>query len=629
MSRSKTVPAVGPLCPPLAFGALLFAAGPALAVTFTDVTADAGIDHVQAFAPAGGELYMTGGAAAGDYDGDGWTDLFVTRLGAPDILYRNRGDGTFEDVSAAAGFTAPLKTNGAAWGDIDNDGDLDLYVTAGDDYRFYLYANQGDGTFLEQGLQRNAAVANNQRRFGQGVAFGDYDRDGFLDILTSDWGNFAQLSTSRLLRNRAHAGVGTFSDVTVATGLNVHRTESSFRFSPRFTDLDADGHTDVVFASDFLTSQLFWNNGDNTFTDGTIPANVGTDENGMGSTVGDFDGDGRLDWFITAIKAVPGAVDPLQDTGNRLYRNLGDRTFEDVTDHAGVRDAGWGWGTTFFDYDHDGDLDLIATNGWGDDHINDPTTLWRNDGDGRFTDVSADMGITDTLLGRGLLTLDYDNDGDLDVFVVNHADEPILYRNDGGNDAAWLRIATLGTDSNRDGIGARITVIPDLDDPEQIMLREIDGGSNFLAHNEMTAHFGLGNRDTVDRIEILWPSGKLQVLTDVAANTELLVREPATIGDLNRDGQINLDDLDLFISALAGNRDERYFLDHHAYGNFFAADANGDGLVDNLDIAGFVEAVSTAMGTDAAALSSHVTVPEPTTLSTLAVLACPLMRRRR
>ncbi len=586
------------------------------AATFTNVTANAQINHLQrSSGSASTFLDMTGGAAAGDVDGDGWVDLFVTRLDGSDILYRNMGNGTFSDISSTSGFTASLPTNGATFGDIDNDGDLDLYVTATGHGRFYLYTNDGTGSFTEQGIARNAHVPSPAFGYGQSAAMGDYDRDGLLDIVTGDWGNVASIGKARLLKNRADAP-GYFTDVTVATGVDQNPTDNTFRFSPRFADMNNDGLPDLTFAADFLQSQLFWNNGDGTFTDGTQAANVGTDQNGMGSTIADFDGDGDLDWFVTAIKAHPDDPNPIQDTGNRLYVNNGDGTFHDGTDAAGVRDVGWGWGTSFFDYDNDGDLDLIATNGWGDFHSDDPTTLWQNNG-GVFTDVSTASGITDNAQGRGLLTLDYDNDGDLDVFIVNNAGQPILYQNNGGNSSDWLRVTTEGTVSNRDGIGARITVDPDSTVAGDEMIREIDGGSNFLSMSEMTAHFGLGlAAGTVDTVTIRWPSGIQQMFFNVAANTELLAVEAYLAGDLNGDGFVGIDDLNIVLGAWNTNVTPGY----HVWG-----DPSGDGFVgiDDLnEVLGNWNA-----GTPPPTFASNI--PEPGTAALLGVAGLLIGRRQR
>ena len=360
-----------------------------------------------------------------------------------------------------------------------------------------------------------------------------------------NWQNLPGYQLFRLLRNRGAAAPGRFEDVTETAGVSIEHivgtgknrtTNGVFSFAPRFCDLDNDGWPDLVIASDFSTSRLFWNNGDGTFMDGTASAGVGTDENGMGSAVGDYDADGLLDWFVTSIYDPDDACPRCNwgASGNRLYRNDGDRRFSHVTDAAGVRNGGWGWGTSFLDYDNDGDLDLIMTNGVDmareDDgerpFRTDPMRLWRND-DGVFKDVSIPSGITDRQPGKGLLVFDYDNDGDLDVFVVNNPGVPVLYRNDTDGAHGWLRVKLVGTRSNRDGIGARVIVAPDRFDPLRAYLREVDGGSNYLGQNERVAHFGLGVVDApVFRVMVIWPSGAIQELFDVEPNSLLVVVEP-------------------------------------------------------------------------------------------------------
>ncbi|WP_197531436.1 CRTAC1 family protein [Posidoniimonas corsicana] len=533
----------------LAFvGAAWACAASAHGVTFTDVTTAAGINHVQTI-PAlieglPGDAFFTGGAAAGDFDGDGRVDLVFTRLNDSDLLYRNRGDGTFEARPLTAGFPLPTYTNGVVSGDVDNDGDLDLYMTTVNYTRNYLYLNDGAGVFTDAGVAHTAALASGVSRSGQGATFGDYDNDGYLDLATGDWGNTVADSHSRLLRNLGAAQPGGFEDVTAAAGIDVYRADRTFRYAPRFVDLDRDGHTDLTFAADFQTSQLFWNNGDGTFSDGTIDAGVGTDFNGMGSTFGDYDGDGDLDWFITNITNDPRYPGPFGGF-NRLYRNDGDRQFTDVTQAAGVRDSRWSWGTTFLDYDNDGDLDLAATNGYnGAGWEDDRTYLWQNTA-GVFADVSEASGVLDRDQGRGLIHLDYDADGDLDLLVINHAAAPVLYRNDGGNDGHYLRIETEGVVSNRDGIGAWITITPDLEDPSRELVWEIDGGSSFLSQSERTAHFGLGaSAEPVDLVTIEWPSGIVQRLYDVTVDQTLRVVEAdaSLPGDYNADGVVDAAD---------------------------------------------------------------------------------------
>ena len=518
----------------------LGAAGVAPAdVRFTDVTEEAGIRYIQHSLPR--DLYypahMSGGAAAGDYDADGYIDLFVTRLDEPDILYRNMCDGTFRDVTAGTGLGAlVMDSNGVGWVDVDHDGDLDLYVTALWDTRFYLYINDGQGRFTEEAIRRGAAVEGEDSHFGYSPAFADFDRDGFVDIHTTEWRHdevnpTGARSNARLLRNRGADGpgwAGYFEDVTETAGVSLDDVPSrsvnshpgAFSFASQFSDLDGDGWLDLAVASDFGQSRLFWNNGDGTFTDGTVPAGVGTDENGMGHAIGDYDGDGLLDWFVTSISG----EQRINHTGNRLYRNLGERRFEDVTDEAAVRDGFWGWAAAFLDYDNDGDLDLAMTNGvlFPDDSDgvgfdDDLTRVWKNDRSGPLIEVSEELGIADGKAGKGLVVFDYDNDGDLDLFVVNNRDRPILYRNDGGNDNGWLRVRAVGTDT---AFGVRVTLDPGGGAPKQV--RELAGGNNFLGQNEPVVHFGLGpDPRRIARVTARWPDGRVEELLGVEPNQTL------------------------------------------------------------------------------------------------------------
>jgi hypothetical protein len=598
----------------------ILVASPARGVVFTDVTASAGINHVHTypelieFLP--GEAFFAGGAAAGDFDGDGHVDLVFTRLNDTDILYRNRGDGTFEQRVASAGFIFPTYTNGVVSGDVDSDGDLDLYMTSVGYTRNYLYLNNGSGYFTDAGTSHATALANGIVRSGQGASFGDYDNDGYLDLVTGDWGNFVADSQSRLFRNLGAAQPGGFQDVTVASGIDVYRKERTYRYSPRFVDLDRDGHMDLTFAADFVSSQLFWNNGDGTFTDGTLAAGVGTDQNGMGTSFGDYDSDGDLDWFITNITNDPAHPGPFGGC-NRLYRNDGNRTFTDDTEAAGVRDSRFSWGNTFFDYDNDGDVDLSATNGYnGAGWIDDRTFLWQNS-DGVFTDVSNATGITDTQQGRGLIHLDYDEDGDLDLVIINNAATPILYRNDGGNANHYLRIRTQGTLSNRDGIGAWITVTPDLLSPSHKLVWEIDGGSSFVSQNERTAHFGLGgSTEPVDLVTIEWPSGIVQHLYGVTVDQTLLVieAEPTIPGDYNRDGTVDAADYIVW-------------RDKQGTDNHLPNDPIG-GMIGQAHYDQWRAHFGQSAGSGSGA-SANVTVPEPATCMMLIVTAAGVSTRRR
>lgn len=514
------------------------------------MTGDAEIDYRQWSPPSGWfkmvPQVMTGGAAVADFDNDGWCDLVVTRYRETDILYRNRGDGTFEDVSEFAGLDLVAPTNGAAWGDVDNDGDADLYLSVADEspgpLRHLLYINQGDGSFVEQARVWGADLEAQFLHSGFSVCFGDYNLDGRLDIHTCQWGVRGPGNRSVLLMNRGE--LEGFQDVTSNAGVELWDNPESddgpdfttYAFASRLTDLDRDGWPDLVVAGDYGTSRLFWNNGDGTFTDGTEQARIGGDENGMGLAMGDYDGDGLPDLFFTSIFDGRSPEIPIVGwgvTGNRLYRNLGNRVFEDATEVSGVRDGGWGWGAVFFDYDNDGDLDLAMTNGFETDRLEtetpfhaDPTRLWRNDG-GTFTDVSDDMGVTDSDKGKGLLVFDYDKDGDLDLFIVNNLGFPILYRNDATGGNHWLRVKLRGTFSNRDGIGAVVTVERNEGGPNQY--REISGGSHYLTQSEKIAHFGLGASGAPVRlVKVQWPSGIEQEFRNVRADQVLEVIEPET-----------------------------------------------------------------------------------------------------
>ena len=467
-----------------------------------------------------------GGVAATDYNGDGYPDLYISRPYGPDLLYRNLTDGTFVDSAADVGLIMPDGTSGGAWGDVDNDGDQDLYVGSLGDTRNYLFINH-DGVFVEEGESRGAAISTPHQHTASTIAFADYDLDGDLDVYVGEWRTLAvgeHPSHARLLRNRGPEDLGKFEDVTDAVGLNiddVHLSSPSsvmgtFVLSAGWADMDQDGYPDLLQANDFATSRLFWNNGDGTFLDGTSAAGVGTDENGMGSTVGDFDRDGDLDWFVTSIYG------PTK-TGNRMYRYDGGRTFSDASVDAPFRKGGWGWGTSLFDLDNDADLDLVMTNGWyATIALADPVFTWLNTGDGTMHEAPAAMGLNDDGQGRALITLDADLDGDLDVVIINNAGLPRFFRNETTGGGNWLSVTTPGTTSNRDGLGATITITAD----GVTQFQEMGSGSSYLGHAPREVHFGLAAAETVD-IDVHWPaSGQHVTLLDVAANQRLSIPEP-------------------------------------------------------------------------------------------------------
>lgn len=536
-------------------------------VRFEDATAEAGLRKAHRASREPSDCLprhrcqpesMTGGAAAGDFDGDGWVDLFVTSLMGDPTLYRNRGDGTFEDVTAVAGLDSVRKTNGAGWADLDNDGDLDLYVTTYGGNRFYLFINDGHGRFTEQAIQRGAALEQGGIYGGMSVAFGDYDLDGWVDIHTSEWrigaASARNPSHARLLRNRGADAPGYFEDRTESAGVSLDDLASGgiWSFASAFLDIDGDSWPELFVASDFGTSRLFWNNGDGTFRDGTAEAGVGTDENGMGSTLADIDGDGSMDWFVTSVhdedEICSNGGCNWGSSGNRLFRYLGARRFEDATDRFAVREGYWGWGAAFFDMDNDGDQDLVMTNGidFPGTHMerpfyDDPLRLWRNDGgSSSMAEISFQAGLRNRASGKGLLVFDYDRDGDLDLFIVNNRGYPILYRNTTSDAGDWLRIRAIGRHGNRDALGTRITVIADRAGSASIpQVKFVGSVSHFLGQSERVVHFGLAEAagasarrpGRIFEVRVRWPrSGMTQVFRDLPRNREIILVEPVPSG---------------------------------------------------------------------------------------------------
>ena len=332
--------------------------------TFSNVTASSGIDHKFSIVTANTSdpAEMGGGLSAADFDRDGLIDLyFVGGDGAPNALYRNDGNNQFSDVANGLGLDATHLGSGPAFADIDGDGDLDLFVGSVENHPKYLFRN--DGNQFTNVLANSGIVLRAENTISAG--FSDYDMDGDLDLVLAHWGNDPQPDTETLWQNN---GDGTFTSASIPSGIADQLITQTglpglfdYTFAPMLSDIDRDGDPDILFASDFTTSKIFLNNGDATFTDIT-DRNVVKDRNGMGSAAGDYDNDGDMDWFVTSIFETSQGADP--NIGNRLYRNDGNGVFTDVTDAAGVADGGWGWGVCFEDFDNDGDLDIFHVNGW-------------------------------------------------------------------------------------------------------------------------------------------------------------------------------------------------------------------------------------------------------------------------
>src|SRR5229473_630088 len=449
----------------------------------------------------------------------------------------------FVDVAREAGLNAPnvwggadhkkyiieAKGSGLAFFDYDNDGWLDIYLTNGTrlDANWppgkaptsHLYKNNRDGTFTDVTEQSGLGRTGWQT----GVCVGDYDNDGWDDLFCCFWGH------NILYRNN---GDGTFTDVSEKSGI--------LKPGPRYSitavsyDFDNDGWPDLYVAVDSQPSILFRNNRDGTFTDIAVLAGCAYSENGheqagMGVAVGDYDCDGWFDIFKTNFA---------DDTCN-LYHNNGDGTFSDVTfaSGVGINNRYVAWGCGFVDYDNDGWPDIIQINGHVypeiDQHdigqtFKNPRLVYKNQGDGRFKDVSAEMGsgISEHFSSRGAAFGDYDNDGDIDVLVLNLSDPPSLLRNDGGNSKNWIKIKLIGTQCNRTAIGARVRVVTG----NHAQMDEVHSGSSVMSQCDLRLHFGLGQAQVVDLIEVKWPTTqKIERFTQVKANQILTIREGSGI----------------------------------------------------------------------------------------------------
>jgi hypothetical protein len=489
-------------------------------IQFSDQTAAAGLLHSPSmyFDVAAGGMFAGGSVA--DFNRDGWPDLFLVGGGnTSDALFINNGDGTFSDQAASWGVALMHRGLGTTAGDFNADGWPDLYVTSAGVVTgsitvgsHILYRNNGNGTFTDIAAAAGVNQASPTDINATGSAFGDYDLDGDLDLFVCTWQG---MNGNRLFRNN---GDETFTDVTTAAGID----QQFHGFSPRFVDMNGDRYPELLVAADFGTSHYYINDQDGTFTDGTAASGTGLDENGMGTTVGDFNRDGLPDWYVTSIYYAQARL------GNFLYVNQGGDVFVDLPESAGGKNGGWGWGAEAVDFDHDGFIDLIETNGWTDQYANFPARLFRNNGNLTFTDVQVGSGFDHTGQGRSLLTLDYDRDGDMDV-VITAASEPVtLFRNDlSGTDTHWIQLAldTSGVPGlPPDGYGATVTATSN----SATQHFWLNGGASYLGRSQPIAHFGLGTDTTVD-VTVEWPDGSTTLATALAAD-QLVTLTPSVAG---------------------------------------------------------------------------------------------------
>ena len=523
-------------------------------IQFVDVTQEAGIHWKHVDGRSGQKYFMEtlgSGAAFFDYDSDGDPDLYFVN-GAPlpgyvsqeiptNCLYENNGDGTFTDVTETAGVGDTGYGHGCAVGDYNNDGQLDLYVTNYGINR--LYRNNGDGTFTE--VAEAAGVT--ESRWSTSCAFADYDRDGNLDLYVVNYivfdidenpwcglkekgiraycepDNFIAQSDT-LYRNN---GDGTFTDVTKTTG--IYNTTGK-GLGVVWGDYDNDGAADLYVANDSTENLFYRNSGDGTFEEigfmvGVALSEDGVAENGMGTAFGDWNNDGWLDLTVTNYA---------QQT-NTLYHNDADGFFTDTTTTTKTAQITYpylGWATAFIDYDNDGYQDLFVANGHLHENLAElgqegtygqRNLIFRNNANGTFTEVSETLGPGMTLedVSRGATFADYDLDGDIDIVVTNSNTAPRLLRNDGGNRKNWLQIRLTGTKGSTDAVGARVKVTTG----KLTQTREVQSGDGYLSQRDLTLHFGIGDHEQADSIEVQWQSGTKQLIKSVTANQMLSLEE--------------------------------------------------------------------------------------------------------
>lgn len=493
---------------------------------------------------------MGSGAAWIDYDNDGYLDLYLVNGAATNAytpahslrsaLYHSNGDGTFTDVTeqAHAG-AAGLFGMGVAVGDYDNDGFEDLYVVGYG--RSILYHNNGNGTFTD--VTERAGVAN-LGKWGSSAAWFDYDHDGKLDLIVANYVDFTPERNLICINegrpaychpNKYHGqtptlfhndGNGVFTDVSRGSKIGLKPGNG---LGVVCFDYNGDGWPDVFLANDSMENFLYRNKGNGTFEEVGIEAGValgedGKPEAGMGTDAADYDRDGLPDLFVTHLDL----------EYNRLYRNNGDGTFSDATFSSKLGAGTFrmsGFGTRFLDYDNDGWRDLFIANGHVLDNIRffrggteyaEPKVIFRNLG-GTFQDVTRQLGpdLADPRVSRAAAFADYDNDGDVDVLVTNNGGLPQLFRNDGGNRKHWVEVRLAGTRSNRDGIGAKVRLVAN----GVLQTDEAKGGMSYQAAHDPRLHFGLGGTTRIERIEIAWPSGAVTKLTNVPADQCITIKE--------------------------------------------------------------------------------------------------------
>jgi hypothetical protein len=531
------------------------AAGSARPVQFTNITKAAGIEFVHFKGNKGGSTILEEagpGVCASDYDGDGFTDFYIVNgrdlydrgITVRNALFHNNGNMTFTDVTEKAGVPGRLYGLGCVWGDYDNDGFPDLYVTQYG--RNILYHNNRDGTFTDVTDKAGVGATELGTTFHTGATFFDFDKDGHLDLYVGGYCNFLPTSqrycnigggvmsscrptiyggsANALYHNK---GDGTFADVTKASKIY---NPDGINLAVQAADYDNDGWPDLFVSQDGVAAFLYHNEHDGTFSDvgmmsGTALSGEGNEMAAMCVSWGDYNNDGSLDLYVSDFQMVP----------DHLWHNDGQGYFDEVSAPVGIAEPTklvLSFGGGMFDYDNDGWLDLFIANGSVYPEIEQVSaeikykqipSLFHNERNGKFSEVTkvAGEGFTTPAAGRGVAFADFDNDGDLDLVVGNDGDPPRLLRNEGGTGNHFLNLKLVGTRSNRDGLGARLKV--QAGGVSQI--REVMAGGSYLSHSDLRVHFGLGASTQAEQLEVTWPSGIQQTFRNLPADNFYVIEE--------------------------------------------------------------------------------------------------------
>ncbi|MBO6514615.1 MAG: CRTAC1 family protein [Phycisphaerales bacterium] len=578
--------------PTLALGLLLITVAPSAAgdpsLLFTDQTEQAGLTSQNA--QRSGQLYavMIAGGVAADFNNDGYHDILQLGSLNPNKLFINNQDGTFTDHAESWNINGPFHSYGASVADFNNDGYLDVYITAfgpahlppqaGQNLLMMNNGPDSDGNWYFTDVAQSAGVhrllQNNNAPEGAGSAWGDYDLDGDLDLFVTAYSPITP--ANRLFRNDGpdHTNTWRFTDVTQEAGLE----QTGLRgFLPAFIDMNNDRYPELFIVGDFGTSRHYTNNHDGTFTNVTTTLNNITTANAMGVDIADVNHDGLLDMFVSNIRWVNPPIG-----GNLLLIQQPDNSFVDTAAQSDCLFGHWGWGSLINDFDHDGDKDILEVNGiYGFGPFStQPATFYLNDGDGTsFTEAAEVCGIAHRGQGRGLVRLDADNDGDIDTMIFNHLQPNAYFRNEllspksdtTGKHWSRIKLDTYARDSLApQGIGAMVT----LSTPTRDYLLPIHSNPTYCGSSPAETHIGLADESQIVSIQIAWPDGSFTTVTNPPVDSIINIVATSHPADYDASGEVNFSDVIEFASRLKSRA--------------LTADHNGDGVVDFFDISTFL-----------------------------------------